>query len=128
VDVNHRLADPPVTDLATGRMLGFFVVGQLIRRHGLKVQLRHSWYGGITALVRLPNELLQTTAPDWAPNGPKPAAIAEKDASRRPPAAPDPDLQGPERPSVKTHMPLQRHPSHAQLGTDSRTIEQRQPG
>ena len=125
-DVNQRLADPPVTDLATGKMLGFFVVGQLVRRHDLKVQLRHSWYGGITALVRLPNELLQTAAPDRASKGPTPAAMAEKDTGRRPLAAPD--MQSLERPTVKTHMPLQPHHSHAQLGAERNTIGQHQPG
>jgi hypothetical protein len=34
------------------------VVGRLGQRHGIKVQLRHSWYGGVTALTLLPNALL----------------------------------------------------------------------
>jgi signal transduction histidine kinase len=127
VDVNERLADPPMTDLATGRMLGFFVVGQLIRRHGLKVQLRHSWCGGITALVRLPNDLLQGAALDWMPNGPKPAAMAGTAAGGRPMAALNLDLQGPERPALQVHVPLQRHPGLAE-GAGSETPEQRQPG
>jgi hypothetical protein len=39
-------------------MLGFFVVTQLASKHGIKVQLRHSWYGGVTALVLLPRQLI----------------------------------------------------------------------
>ena len=55
---NQRLANPPVIELALDRMLGFFVVGRLAQRHGLKVELRHSWYGGVTALVMLPEHVL----------------------------------------------------------------------
>src|SRR5215211_5184333 len=49
VKVNQRLAKPPDIDFALAKMLGFFVVTQLAAKHGIKVQLRHSWYGGVTA-------------------------------------------------------------------------------
>ena len=55
---NERLANPPEIDFALSRMLGFFVVGRLAERHGIQVQLRHSWYGGVTALVLIPSALL----------------------------------------------------------------------
>ena len=58
VKVNQRLTKPPDIDFALARMLGFYVVTQLASRHGIRVQLRHSWYGGITALVLLPRQLL----------------------------------------------------------------------
>src|SRR6266545_2376887 len=54
LDANQRLANPPVVDFAVSRMLGLFVVGRLAQRYGIRVQLRHSWYGGVTALVLLP--------------------------------------------------------------------------
>jgi K+-sensing histidine kinase KdpD len=57
-DVNHRLSEPPDVDLAHAKMLGFFVVGQLAARHGIKVQLRRSRHGGIGALVLLPARLI----------------------------------------------------------------------
>ena len=60
VKVNQRLAKPPDIDFALAKMLGFFVVTQLASKHGIKVQLRHSWYGGITALVLLPRQLIVT--------------------------------------------------------------------
>ena len=125
VEVNQRLADPPMADLATGRMLGFFVAGQLIRRHGIKVQLRHSWYGGITALVRVPNELLQPVAPDLVPDGPLPAATAATGTGRPALAPPDLDLPGPGRPVLATHPPLRRHPGHA---PNAGAVDQRRPG
>jgi len=56
IEVNERLADPPEIDLS--QRLGMFVVGRLAARHGIAVQLRHSWYGGVVALVRLPSEII----------------------------------------------------------------------
>jgi hypothetical protein len=56
--VNERLTEAPDVDLANAKMLGFFVVGQLADRHGIKVQLRHSRHGGVAALVLLPAGLM----------------------------------------------------------------------
>jgi HAMP domain-containing protein len=58
VEANERLANPPEIDFALSRVLGLYVVGRLGQRHGIKVQLRHSWYGGVTALTLLPHALL----------------------------------------------------------------------
>jgi signal transduction histidine kinase len=54
VEANERLANPPTIDFALSRMMGLYVVGRLAQRYGIRVQLRHSWYGGVTALVLLP--------------------------------------------------------------------------
>ena len=53
-DINRRLASPPEFDLADSEQLGLFVVGRLAARHNIKVSLRPSAYGGITAVVLLP--------------------------------------------------------------------------
>jgi HAMP domain-containing protein len=58
INANTRLANPPAIDFAVSRVLGLYVVGRLARRHTVKVQLRHSWYGGVTALVLLPAGLI----------------------------------------------------------------------
>jgi hypothetical protein len=58
IQANERLANPPEIDFALSRVLGLYVVGRLSQRYGIKVQLRHSWYGGVTALTLLPNALL----------------------------------------------------------------------
>jgi signal transduction histidine kinase len=58
IQANERLANPPEIDFALSRVLGLYVVGRLGQRHGIKVQLRHSWYGGVTALTLLPHSLL----------------------------------------------------------------------
>jgi signal transduction histidine kinase len=55
---NRDLADPPAVDSALTQRLGLHVVARLAQRHGIRVQLRHSWFGGMTALVLLPEHLL----------------------------------------------------------------------
>ncbi|WP_212822109.1 nitrate- and nitrite sensing domain-containing protein [Polymorphospora rubra] len=57
-EANRRLAEPPDFDPANSARLGLFVVAQLSVRHGVRVQLRPSPYGGVTAVVLLPNELV----------------------------------------------------------------------
>jgi HAMP domain-containing protein len=77
VEANERLANPPMVDFALSRMLGLYVVARLAQRYNVKVQLRHSWYGGITALVLLP--------PTLAVRAPMPEAL-EAPPTRRGPA------------------------------------------
>ncbi|MFI6887863.1 sensor histidine kinase [Streptosporangium canum] len=59
--LNRRLADPPEFDLADSDRLGLFVVTQLAARHGIRVSLRPSPFGGTTAIVLLPGELVVAT-------------------------------------------------------------------
>jgi signal transduction histidine kinase len=56
-EANSRLERAPGIDVAMSRRLGLHVVSRLAARHGIKVQLRHSWYGGVTALVMLPGTI-----------------------------------------------------------------------
>jgi len=88
IAANQRLADPPMIEFALDKMLGFFVVGRLAQRHGLKVELRHSWYGGVTALVLLPEQVLVRD-----PAAATPARDPVEEAARRPVRQPAPDLQ-----------------------------------
>jgi signal transduction histidine kinase len=57
-EANEQLATPASIDLAGAQRLGFYVVGRLAARHGVKMRLRRSWFGGVAALVLLPSELL----------------------------------------------------------------------
>ena len=57
---NASLADPPLFDLSGSGQLGLFVAARLARRHGIRVTLRHSAYGGVTAIVLIPRELVIT--------------------------------------------------------------------
>ncbi|MGV9324365.1 sensor histidine kinase [Streptosporangium sandarakinum] len=56
--LNERLAGPPEFDLTDSDRLGLVVVTQLAARHGIRVTLRPSPFGGTTAIVLLPNELM----------------------------------------------------------------------
>lgn len=57
-EANARLAEPPDFDPAHSARLGLFVVSRLAARHGIKVTLRPSAYGGVTAVALLPRELI----------------------------------------------------------------------
>lgn len=57
--LNDRLENPPPFDLSTSERLGLFVVGRLAERHGIKVRLRTSPYGGTMAIVLIPGTLLR---------------------------------------------------------------------
>jgi HAMP domain-containing protein len=100
VKVNQRLATPPDIDFALAKMLGFFVVTQLASKHGIKVQLRHSWYGGITALVLLPRQLV-VNADELAP---LPGGEAERPRQQ----SADPDLDWIDSRVPMVHVPLRR--------------------
>jgi methyl-accepting chemotaxis protein len=93
IEANERLANPPTIDFAVSRMLGLFVVGRLARRYNIRVQLRHSSYGGVTALVMLPSSVV-------LPLGPQPAGSL-------PPNDPfvAPQLVGPE-PAMAESLPI----------------------
>ncbi|HUK68420.1 MAG TPA: nitrate- and nitrite sensing domain-containing protein [Streptosporangiaceae bacterium] len=56
--VNTSLAHPPLFDLSGSDQLGLFVAAKLARRHSIRVTLRHSAYGGITAIVLIPRDLV----------------------------------------------------------------------
>ncbi|MFD9411731.1 nitrate- and nitrite sensing domain-containing protein [Streptomyces sp. NPDC059989] len=63
LDANLRLAETPEFELSDTDRLGLFVVSRLAQRHSVKVALQPSPYGGTTAVVFLPVELL-TEAPE----------------------------------------------------------------
>jgi signal transduction histidine kinase len=59
-ELNGRLANPPEFNPSDSEQLGLFVVGQLARRHDIKVTLRASPYGGTSAVVLVPRHLVVT--------------------------------------------------------------------
>ncbi|KUO12768.1 nitrate- and nitrite sensing domain-containing protein [Streptomyces sp. DSM 15324] len=78
---NAQLAVPPQFDvvaLADDLRLGMFVIARLATRHGIAVTLRPSPYGGVTAIVLVPHDIVvrETTAPlppaAAEPTGPEP--------------------------------------------------------
>ncbi|WP_371656024.1 MULTISPECIES: nitrate- and nitrite sensing domain-containing protein [unclassified Streptomyces] len=59
-EANHRIEHSEAVHLFDTDRLGLFVVSRLAARHGIKVQLRTSPYGGTTAVVLLPTALLDS--------------------------------------------------------------------
>ncbi|MEE6257315.1 sensor histidine kinase [Plantactinospora sonchi] len=82
-EANRRLAEPPEFDPANSARLGLFVVARLGARHGVRVRLQSSPYGGITATVLVPSDLV---VPESAVPAPRDGAAAT------PPAGDGPDV------------------------------------
>ncbi|MCT4351899.1 nitrate- and nitrite sensing domain-containing protein [Streptomyces sp. Je 1-79] len=62
-EANTRIAQSEALDLFDSDRLGLFVVSRLSSRHDIKVHLRTSPYGGTTAVVLLPTDVLQGALP-----------------------------------------------------------------
>jgi signal transduction histidine kinase len=100
--INRRLAQPPDFDLANADQLGLFVVGKLAARHGVRVALRPSAYGGTTAVVLMPNSILVRAAdaetdtnPDLRPPVGRPSGLDLGD-----PGTPAPGARQSARPTL----------------------------
>lgn len=74
-EINERLEVEQPFDLADTDRLGLFVVSRLARRHGVRVHLRPSAYGGTSAVVVIPRELL-AEVPSATPEPPAPEVPA----------------------------------------------------
>ncbi|MEU0601187.1 ATP-binding protein [Streptomyces sp. NPDC006393] len=106
VRMNSLLADPDQVNvaslLADGR-IGLFVVSQLAKRHGITVRLQTNIYGGVQAVLVIPQALLgagpgtATDAPADVrrPQPPQPPQPATGDGPRRTPSAGPPYAAGP---------------------------------
>ncbi|MCX4671687.1 ATP-binding protein [Streptomyces sp. NBC_01381] len=96
--MNHLLADPDQVNVASllqdGR-IGLYVVSALARRHGVGVRLQTNIYGGVQAVVILPQGMLgaepqnePAAAPRTAPPG---APVGVPETAPAPPQAPRPE-------------------------------------
>jgi signal transduction histidine kinase len=59
-ELNSDLASVPAFDPVGSDRLGLFVTGRLAHRHGIRVSLRSSVYGGTSAVVIIPTSLVVT--------------------------------------------------------------------
>ncbi|MGW7540393.1 sensor histidine kinase [Streptomyces sp. NPDC054770] len=78
-EANRRIEQSETLDLFDSDRLGLFVVSRLAARHGIKVHLRTSPYGGTTAVVLLPKALLHGGPAERAV---RPAADTEQAPAR----------------------------------------------
>ncbi|WP_329113620.1 sensor histidine kinase [Streptomyces sp. NBC_01353] len=137
--MNALLADPDQVNVAhllqDGR-IGLFVVSALARRHGIAVRLQSNIYGGIQAVLVLPQGLLgadpeglartenqpgaiPASRPSHAPQMPQPTAAPSVHA---PPAAPVPTgTHGNGTPTPVPVHPQMPAPVHASAHTPVRT-------
>ena len=106
-EANRRLAEPLAADVAVSRMMGFHVVGRLAARHGIRVQLRHCWFGGVTALVLLPAALLGSEGEHPAMAPPVPAGVMVSPEALLLANATKSGWQ------PRAHLPLRRHAAPA---------------
>ncbi|HLM87580.1 MAG TPA: nitrate- and nitrite sensing domain-containing protein [Streptosporangiaceae bacterium] len=74
-ELNERLASPPEFNPSDSEQLGLFVVSQLAKRHGIRVTLKASPYGGTAAIVLIPGHLVVTEEAFRAGLPGEPAAI-----------------------------------------------------
>jgi hypothetical protein len=85
LDANLRLGGAPEFELSDTARLGLFVVSRLAQRQGIRVSLRHSPYGGITAVVLIPSALLTEGGADEPPGTSEqsvPGTLARRTADR----------------------------------------------
>ncbi|WP_260474367.1 sensor histidine kinase KdpD, partial [Streptomyces sp. WAC 04229] len=101
--MNALLADPDQVNvahlLADGR-IGLFVVSQLAKRHGITVRLQTNIYGGVQAVLVVPQALLGTE-PGRLPGGTaRPAEAAAAEPVPVPPPRRQPPLTSPTVPAA----------------------------
>ncbi|MFJ9082177.1 nitrate- and nitrite sensing domain-containing protein [Streptomyces sp. NPDC102384] len=110
-DANARINATDI-DLLDSRKLGLFVVNRLSERQRLDVTLRRSIYGGITAVVFIPQNLLESAHPGLRPvptppEAPLPQRTATPPADRPTPRGSAPDPAG-SRPQSGLDVPTRR--------------------
>ncbi len=147
--LNAQLAEPPQFDvvaLADDLRLGMFVIAQLAHRHGIAVTLRPSPYGGTTAIVLVPHEIVvrdepagpgardtaDAAAPD-VPDGERDdaAAAARRSAPAREaaarPATAVRSVPAPSAPRADGLTPLPRRVPQTSLAAELREETPREP-
>ena len=64
---NWQMENPPTSEISVSRWMGLLVVGRLAARHGIRVRLQSAEFGGLTAMVWLPDEVLTFPGPGTSP-------------------------------------------------------------
>ncbi|MQA60854.1 MAG: HAMP domain-containing protein [Actinophytocola sp.] len=111
----HDAPDFSVMSLSEGTKIGLFVVSQLAARHEVRITLRESLYGGVNAIVLIPNRALATEAVDGEPPENEPYPGERSGDAELPMPSPSPRSAHPPRepaypPREPAHPP--REPAH----------------
>jgi signal transduction histidine kinase len=69
-EMNWRLDNPPVMDVSVSRHMGLFAVARLAERHRIRIRLRPAIPEGLTALVWLPETVIERSARVYGGTGP----------------------------------------------------------
>ncbi|WP_344835535.1 nitrate- and nitrite sensing domain-containing protein [Actinocorallia longicatena] len=72
---NQRLGTTTSTDVSAARRMGLFVVGRLAARHGIRVELRSTVTGGVTAFALLPVTAIASPGQPQQPQQPQPVGV-----------------------------------------------------
>ncbi|MEV1019659.1 ATP-binding protein [Streptomyces sp. NPDC050264] len=137
--MNALLADPDqvnVDSLLRDGRIGLFVVSQLARRHGITVRLQTNIYGGIQAVLVLPQGLLGMDQEEPASRVRRAAAAATADsvltpgaaAAHGPSALGHPRDAGPEAPPMARPAPVAPHGGVAAMPRQPRIAPAPPPG
>jgi signal transduction histidine kinase len=91
---NQQLDNPPAPDIDVPKWMGLLVVARLAARHGIRVRLNQAEFGGLTALVWLPDDVLTHSGvpadPGYTAAGPRGSAAAPASARMSAQEAPAP--------------------------------------
>ncbi|MFF9869535.1 sensor histidine kinase [Streptomyces sp. NPDC013953] len=104
-EANHRIRQSEALDLFDSDRLGLFVVSRLSARHDIQVHLRPSPYGGTTAVVLLPTDLLRTALPADVAGRATTVPVPPSAAHSRPPQVPVPTPTGTAPADHQPHEP-----------------------
>jgi hypothetical protein len=86
-ELNKLIADPPEFNLQSSVQLGLFVVGKLAERYRVQVSLKRSAYGGTTAVVVVPREMVVEPGTSTGPQEALSSETTENGLAVRQPAA-----------------------------------------
>ncbi|MEU6279325.1 nitrate- and nitrite sensing domain-containing protein [Streptomyces sp. NPDC047028] len=132
-EANRRIEQSETLDLFDSDRLGLFVVSRLASRHGIRVHLRTSPYGGTTAVVLLPTALLHTAPTERSsPGGAQAPAERHRAYAHAPRATPPGDAIAAQehRPALAVTAPAPQTESQTapQTGPPTATNQPPPPG
>ncbi|GGW43578.1 ATPase [Streptomyces lucensis JCM 4490] len=113
-EANRRIEQSEALDLFDSDRLGLFVVSRLASRHGIRVHLRASPYGGTTAVVLVPTALLHSGPAERSSRcGEQTGAEQERAYARVPGDVPRPEpvATRPDRPALSATAPASHGPT-----------------